>query len=241
MWLIAPEEIKLTSNIVDIWLINCQDYFDYLEGLITILSSEEKERANRFKFKIHQQRFIINRANLRIILSKYLAIAPEKIEFEYSEKGKPNISKLQNLLNLNFNLSHSEDYVIYGISQNILGIDLEKINPKVSCQELAQRFFCPSEFQIIASLPEPDNYRAFYLAWTSKEAYLKAIGEGLSGGLDSLELDLLITENRAKILKINNQIVIKNWQLYNFNLEENFIFSVIILSDQDLIFHYYKF
>ncbi len=229
MWQEAPSQLRLNPNVTHLWLIDCQDYSTQITDLLTILSPEEHRKADRFKFDIHRERFIINRANLKIILSKYLQISAHKVLFQYGEKGKPSIDDSLNHCHLKFNLSHSENLAIYGISQNLIGVDIEKINPKVSCEELAERFFCPSEFQAISNLAYPENYRAFYLAWTSKEAYLKAIGEGLAGGLDSLELALNISKNQAKIISIQGkQDHINDWQLSNFTVESDFIFSIAI-------------
>jgi len=170
-----------------------------------------------------------------------LQINPEKIEFHYTEKGKPYLAKTNNHLQLHFNVSHSEDYIIYGISKNLIGVDLEYINHKTNCQELAKRFFCPNEHEIISNLPKCDKYRAFYLAWTSKEAYLKAIGTGLSGGLDSIEVDLLLQENKAKIAKINHKNYSKkDWYLYNWVYPENFIASLAVFSQKSVEIKYYQ-
>ncbi len=240
MWQQAPKQLNLTSQSVDLWLVNCQDYFSDLGKLYDLLSPTEQLRANRFKFPIHQHRFIVNRSNLRIILSKYLSIAPKEIEFDYTDKGKPYLTEAINNLELNFNVSHSQNYVIYGVSKNLIGVDIEEINPKINCQDLAKRFFCPQEFEIISNLPSPDNYRAFYLAWTSKEAYLKAIGTGLVGGLNSLELEILVTENKTKIIKCDHKnFDMGDWQLFNWVFPENFISTVAIFSKKNIIFKHY--
>jgi 4'-phosphopantetheinyl transferase len=241
MWQEIPNQLQLNNNTVHLWLIDCQDYLAQIPDLIDILSSEEREKAARFKFALHRERFIINRANLKIILGKYLQISPNQVIFEYGDKGKPNLAHSLNFVKLNFNLSHSENLAIYGISQHLIGVDLEKINEQVSCAELAERFFCPSEFKAISTLSYPENYRAFYLAWTSKEAYLKAIGAGLAGGLDSLELDLNVPENVAKIINIKGkEEEINHWQLHNFTIENNFIFTVVIANNCPTEFNYYS-
>jgi len=241
MWQKAPDLLYLNFNEVHLWLVDCQQYFSKINNLFSILSPEEQEKADRFKFAIHRQRFIINRANLKIILSKYLQLKPTEIKFKYGLKGKPSLEDQLNYLNLKFNISHSENLAIYGISQNLIGVDLEKINQQVSCVELAERFFCPSEFKTISQLVYPQNYQGFYLAWTSKEAYLKATGEGLSGGLDSVELALNIAENKAKIIHIKNiDNYQNNWQLFNFKIDDNFLFSVAIANYDTLKFQFYE-
>jgi len=240
MWQKAPDLLYLNFNEVHLWLVDCQPYFSKINNLFTILSPEEQAKADRFKFAIHRQRFIINRANLKIILSKYLQLKPTEIKFKYGSKGKPFLEDQLNYLNLKFNLSHSDNLAIYGISQDLIGVDLEKINQQVRYVELAERFFCHSEFKTISQLVYPQNYYGFYLAWTSKEAYLKATGEGLSGGLDSVELALNIADNKAKIIGIKNQNNFpNNWQLYNLKLDENFLLSVAIANYHTLQIQFY--
>ena len=103
-------------------------------------------------------------------------------------------------------------------------------------------FFCASEFQCIRQLSPPKNYLAFYLAWTSKEAYLKATGQGLSGGLDSLETELNIEKNQAKIISIKGEEnMVNNWQLYNFEIIGDFIVSVVVETKERQNFDTFKF
>ena len=141
LWQPAPTQISLTDNTVHIWMLDTRDYSDKLDYLFQILSLAEQDRANRFKFKVHRDRFIVNRANLKIILSKYFNLKPEKIEFEYGDKGKPRVEKSLNKIQLKFSVSHTDDLVIYAVAQHNIGIDIESLKHQVDCEQMAERFF----------------------------------------------------------------------------------------------------
>ncbi len=169
----------------DIWSTGLELPGEEVERLGRCLSSDERERANRFKFERDRRRFIVARGNLRQILSDYLDLTPEKITFNYSSKGKPEIvgSRLQ------FNVSHSHELAIYGISwEGAIGVDLEFIRPVDSLMSLTERYFCESEREEVKR--SGDRTETFFRLWTAKEAYLKATGEGIAGGLERTEVCL---------------------------------------------------
>lgn len=230
MW---QKQLKLAVNDVHIWYLDLNLYLDKLEKFKTILSQEELTKAFKFKFEKHQNRFIITRANLRLILSKYINIKPENIEFIYSEKGKPSLAQNYNNVGIEFNLSHSGELALYAVTKDKkIGIDVEKIRTNCDVESIAKRFFCESEYQFISRLPEKEKEKAFYQLWTGKEAYLKATGEGLGGGLDTIELDLESKE--IKIAKIKGEEKnVNNWYLYELKMPENYLGSLAVETVSD--------
>jgi len=157
------------------------------EQLATLLSPEEQQRAERFRFSHLRERFRIGRGMLRTLLAAYCKVAPEALRFAYSEYSKPSLPEFPNC---SFNVSHSGDLWACAIGTGApLGIDIEHIRPLPDRDALARRFFAPAEHQAINSYAEADRAAAFYRCWTRKEAYLKALGFGLSKGLASFEVD----------------------------------------------------
>lgn len=151
-----------------------------------VLSADERARADRFVFPQHRARFIRGRARLREILGLYVGLAPEDIAFALSAYNKPSLA---NPLAppLNFNLSHSGDLAVLGVSADVeLGVDVEWIRPLK--EDIAGRYFSPRECAVLRALPPDHQPRAFFECWTRKEAYIKASGEGLSLPLDSFEV-----------------------------------------------------
>lgn len=153
-----------------------------------VLSDEEQERAARFVFDLHRNRFIAGRSVLRSLLGRYLRISPAKVDFHYTPYGKPEIAGSR----IRFNVSHSEDRAIIGLTlDDPLGVDVERLRPVQDCLGLAERFFSDPERSQLASLPEELHNEAFLNCWTRKEAFIKALGEGLSHPLDTFQVSLV--------------------------------------------------
>ncbi|MGY6530439.1 MAG: 4'-phosphopantetheinyl transferase family protein [Cyanobacterium sp.] len=207
---------------LDLFLLNTDNFLSDLPYLRSLLSPDELDKIQRFKNKIQGDRTCIARANLRILLSKYLNINPDKISFNYSQKGKPF---LENYPHLYFNLSHTDNWIVYGISDQLIGIDIENIKKKVKYKELAKRFFCPREFNLIIKQNQENEPKLFYTLWTAKEAYLKATGEGLSGGLDTIELSYNFLSEEVEIISAN---IRTKWQIKNLKVEDDYLVSVAI-------------
>lgn len=172
------------------------------DRLWQILSEDERSRADRFKREYLKRNFIAARGNLREILALSLGCEPRTIQFGYSDRGKPYI---QNFNGIHFNLSHSQDLAIYVICQDReVGIDLEFINSQCDVDSIAKRYFLPSEQKVISYLCERDKYLAFYRAWTLKEAYGKATGEGIANILDQVDVTPLLECPMGETLRIQN-------------------------------------
>jgi 4'-phosphopantetheinyl transferase len=238
------KKININQNNIDIWLLNIEDFNlindrDYL----SILSEDELEKYHNFKVNSLRHRFLINRANLRLILAKYLRINPQEIVFNYSDKGKPSLNFNIHSQKIYFNLSHKNNYTVYGIGQCNLGIDLEKIDDKVKIENIAKRFFCPEEYQYLTKLKKEDKFSYFFTLWTIKEAYLKLIGQGLSGGLDSIYIQDIGDNHNYQI--INNQgNKLEHWMVKTWNILDNYILSIVVNKfeykfNQSLIFKFF--
>jgi 4'-phosphopantetheinyl transferase len=152
--------------------------------MLGLLSCDERQRAERFRFAGDQARYIVGRALLRKLLARYLDAAPEQLEFQYGPFQKPMLSA-----RLWFNLSHSGSVALYGFSSaGELGIDVELERVDFARERIAERFFSASEVQVLRALPAEMRSRAFLCCWTRKEAFIKARGDGLSLALDSFDV-----------------------------------------------------
>ena len=159
-----------------------------LASLEAVLSRDERERAGRFRFGRHRDRFIVARSALRRILSVYGAGAPAEIRLRYGPKGKP---RLASDCGIEFNVSHSEDLAVVAVAQGSeVGIDVERIRAMPSGRAIARRFFSATEAAMLERLPAAEFGEAFWRCWTRKEAYVKARGDGLSLPLDSFDVSL---------------------------------------------------
>jgi 4'-phosphopantetheinyl transferase len=188
-----------------------------------ILSGDEIARAERFYFPEHQERFIVGRAFLRKILSRYLNVEAKAIEFEYEERGKPLLGFKFKYSGICFNLSHSQQLALCGVTHHIpIGVDIESIRHTSDIENLAKRFFSVREYEVIKSVPPEQQQQVFFRYWTCKEAYLKAIGKGLSE-LSQVEIEL--TPNKSARLR-----VLEDWQLKELVPANNFAAAVVIAS-----------
>jgi 4'-phosphopantetheinyl transferase len=149
------------------------------------LSAEEKQRAERFRFETDRAAFVKARAILRTLVGAYLQIEPAKVQFAYTSFGKPKLDPSLGQQRLRFNLSHSHGQAVYAFAHGReLGVDLEFIPPDWTSLSLAQHCFSRHENEQLQSLSDSQQKQAFFRCWTRKEAYIKALGEGLSLGLD---------------------------------------------------------
>jgi 4'-phosphopantetheinyl transferase len=240
MWNKLPQSLILRDNDVHIWIINIENYRENINNFQKILSRDEQEKVKKFSFDKLKERFIINRGYLRTILGQYLKIKPEEICFTYNQKGKPLLDK-KIIPKIEFNLSHTNNYAVYAISKNNIGIDLEKIDAKVEVENIAKRFFCDNESNYLSNLPSMQKPEYFFKLWTIKEAYLKAIGEGLSGGLDSI--CFAINKNNQQIelfTQRKDQKVNNNWHFKTWILVDDHIMSIAINSLIEPKFYYYS-
>jgi len=170
--------MNLTARQLHLWYIPLHIEVP-LSLAFSTLSIDERQRAESFKFKKNQRDYILRRFLLRKILSLYSMTEPKAIRFIYNQYQKPYLAKNEH--HLQFNMSHSHDVAILGIIKNhTIGVDIESLKPMDDIANIAQEFFSPKEIPDFLLLSECDRLEFFYTTWTRKEAFVKAIGQGLS-------------------------------------------------------------
>ena len=181
----------MNHNEVHIWRAVLDQPLESIRDFERLLAEDERGRADRYHFQRDRTHFIVARAVLRLILSRYLGIAPAHLCFRYSAFGKPALAGEAAGTELRFNLSHSGGMALYGVTRRReIGVDLEYIREDVEVEEIACRFFARSEVERLLELPPATQRRAFFNCWTRKEAYIKARGEGLSLPLTKFSVSL---------------------------------------------------
>jgi 4'-phosphopantetheinyl transferase len=181
----------LSKNDVHVWCASLDVAKLHIESLQKTLSADELRRAECFYFRKDYEHFIVARGLLRFILSRYLDIEPSQLRFRYNPYGKPALANTAYEDALCFNLSHSHGLAIYAVTRGReIGIDLERIQPDLPYEEIAEQFFSLEENRVLRALPAKMKREAFFSCWTRKEAYLKAKGDGLSFPLDQFDVSL---------------------------------------------------
>ncbi|ACJ19698.1 4'-phosphopantetheinyl transferase family protein [Coxiella burnetii] len=186
-WKIIDEKPSLLEGDVHVWRVFLDRPTQGIEKKWEILSPEEQARADRFVQSEHRRRFVTSHAALHAILTSYLPELKGRVRFRYNDHGKPY---LKDSPSLQFNLSDSRAFALCAVTRDReVGIDIEFMKPGIHAEQIAERFFSPEESQTLKALPAEGRLEGFYRIWTLKEAYIKAIGQGLSFPLQKFTTD----------------------------------------------------
>jgi 4'-phosphopantetheinyl transferase len=213
--------LVLPAGEVHIWSIRLDPPAQLVEALGRALSQDEHDRANRFRFDRHRRQYAVGRGALRALLAAYTGTRPELIRFTYGPRGKPF---LEGSSDLYFNLSNSDERALVGfVRGREIGMDIEYLKPMPDCEQIAERFFSESERVVLRGLPKENKEEAFFNCWTRKEAYLKAVGEGLAAPLDSFDVTLAPGEPPRMLTLRGDAEAASRWWLEHFRLSPEYI------------------
>lgn len=227
MWVTKlKQQLYLDLNEVHIWHLNVRDHLDRLSDYEALLDKEEKKKAHRFRFDKDYNCSIIARGVLRTLLGSYLQLPPGEIAFTYGACGKPEIDADNSI---KFNISHASGAIVLGFVQNYeIGVDVEFIDEKIDPMQISKYFFSEEEIAALYSEPDDKIIEAFYNCWTRKEAFIKAVGDGLSFPLDQFVVSLK-PGLKAQLLETKWDQGEKNkWKLNSFNIGEQYAGAVMI-------------
>ncbi len=224
----------ISRNEIHIYRSSLESTAEKLKEFELLLSPDELQKAYRYKFEKDRDHYITGRALLRSILGKYLNQAPDEIIFCYSDKGKPIMKNS----NIKFNLAHSGGKAVFAFSENAeVGIDIEYMRELPDALEIAKRFFSDEEFNEFLKVSEDEIREAFFNCWTRKEAFIKAVGEGLSYPLKDFTVTLIPGVNpEIKWIKDKVDEVIE-WNLVNIESDQDYISSLAVKSSEVVIIY----
>jgi 4'-phosphopantetheinyl transferase len=188
-WLAPPPNLSLGEDSVHVWAVSLRASDNALIRFANVLAAEELRRAESFHFDRDRNRFVVGRGTVRMILARYLRAEPENIELEYNLRGKPLLAGRFAGSGLHFNLAHCENLALLAIAPGrVVGVDLERIRAVDGADNTAACFCAPREMAEFQSLPAGERDAAFFRIWTRKEAWLKAVGDGIGESLDKVEV-----------------------------------------------------
>jgi 4'-phosphopantetheinyl transferase len=207
-----------------------------LDELIASLDGAERERAARFHFEPDRRNYIASRGLLRRLVGTALDESASALIFEYGPHGKPAIDRGARDRTLHFNLSHSTGWAMFALAwDRAVGIDLE-CGSRLEREDnnlsgLAARILSPLELEIWDALPDAaQRHAAFLRAWTRKEAYAKATGQGLFDELHRIEvaLDAAAPKSSLTITSPSENESMPMWVLHDLPAPESFAAALAV-------------
>lgn len=216
---------------VHVWRANLDRPDDLVEKFRRTLASDEIDRANRFHFERHRRDFVVGRGLLRELIGRYVGAKPESLEFSYGAYGKPALNSPGQL---RFNMSHSGGVALFAFTEKRdVGIDVEQIRADFASEDIARRFFSAVEVECLSGLPDEEKVAAFFRCWTRKEAYIKAIGKGLSQSLDGFDVTLA-PRVPAELLRSTDDDA-GRWKLFDVEVGEGYAGALAVEGDVSTI------
>lgn len=196
---------------VHVWIVPVRPDNSPLRRFHDVLSSQEAEQARRFIFQKDRNRYVAAHGALRLILGRYAGEPPEKLSFDREANGKPFLRRPAGG-NLRYNLSHSGEYALVAVGgRRRVGVDVESVRTHIDCLKLSRRFFTPAENAWLEARAPENLAEGFFRLWVLKEAFLKALGAGLSVPLS--EIDIVIHPDDSVELKhARDRLAGSRWQ-----------------------------
>jgi len=211
-----------------------------LDTLGKLLAEDETAQAERFRFPEHRRRFIARRGSARIILGRYLDIPPESLEFDRGTNGKPTLRADTSSPLPTFNLSHSQELALLAVGQGRdIGVDLERIDSKLADTKIAEHQFARIEKEALEQMADAQWLEAFFHCWCRKEAFIKAVGKGLSLPLDLFAVSVE-PHGAAKLIACDPSLGLRrsDWALFNLAAIPNYATALAVKGPAPVLRHF---
>lgn len=222
--------VNLQTNEIQLWLISLKEKLETVNSCFDALNENEKERADSFVSKPARLSFVITRACLRQILRAHRQDLSKDFIIPSGAHGKPFLDSSHFPKPLYFNVSHSGDFALIGISKTSeIGVDIEQQRFIPQLASIAERIFTKREMAFIQDHSESQRHFLFYKFWTCKEALLKAEGTGFHRQANTI---CLLSESSSQN-SLSNCFKVNNSSVQWGHLSENYSFAWAIQSLKD--------
>jgi 4'-phosphopantetheinyl transferase len=216
------QKFSISDQEVHIWTVTLSNQVVSTDEIKSILSYSELRKIDEFNVVSDKERYTYYRGLLRLILSKYLTIQPEKIIINISEKGRPFIKDSD----INFNISHKGDFAVVAVTKNCeIGIDVENLDDNVNYFRLIERFFTVDEKKNFNILRPSSQRILFFRIWTMKEASGKALGEDIVSSFNKFSIEF--SENEILGLEFKGDPIKYHWWFHNRIIFDKYACSVV--------------
>jgi 4'-phosphopantetheinyl transferase len=222
--------LAISEQNIDVWVAFYRDIVDarLLSNLRVLLSDAERHQESRFHFADDRKRYLVTRAMVRTVLSRYVAVAPADWGFTTNAYGRPEIvNRHDKAVGLCFNISHTRGLIVLGVSRHrALGVDVENLLTRRVSTGIADRFFSSIEVAELANVSPERRPDRFFEYWTFKESYIKARGMGLSIPLDRFSFHF--PHERAVRLAINAELGddASRWIFWQFRPTSEYLLAI---------------
>jgi 4'-phosphopantetheinyl transferase len=228
-WHQPTPSMTLNSHDVHLWRAFLGQSQTCIDQLILLLSADELSRAAKFHFETDRERFILCRGILRTILGRYLDIDPGRVKFGSGPYGKLYLVNEFAGVPIQFNLSRTQHIALYAFTSGcMIGVDVEHVRPISNIEQIAALSFSDYENHTFSTIHQEQKQIAFFHGWTRKEAYIKAIGDGLFSPLRAFDVSLAPNEP-SRILSINGSTEeALRWSIETLEPASNHVAAVAI-------------
>ena len=222
------QSYSLRVDDVHVWVVDLKPSTSSVAALTETLSDDERGRAARFHFDRHRRRFVVRRAALRAVMGRYTDRPASALRFLCAPRGKPELSACTNPRTIHFNSSHSHELCIIAVTRTgPIGVDVEYLRPMPEAEDIARRHFSATEIRDLMAVSSAERERAFFNCWTRKEAYVKAVGDGLSVPLDSFDVTLM-PEDPPRMRAHSLEGGMPAWSLFNLALHDQYVAAMAL-------------
>jgi len=229
VWQQAPFDLKLSHDHIDVWRTRLNLPKNEIAKYHALLSTDEVKRANRYKVKHKRCEYIVTRGLLRTILGQTLGRDSKSFVFEYAKHDKPFLPIETSGTPVSFNVSHSHNQALIAVTlDRTIGIDIEYIRHDVEFKKLAKRFFSDQEYQQLDAYDETKLSAAFFACWTRKEAFVKALGDGIAFGLSEFSVSVDPEDDEIPLSTHLDQAQASKWILMNIKTDEDYIAALAV-------------
>jgi 4'-phosphopantetheinyl transferase len=218
---VLPPIVRGTVAVWNVWIGDRPDN----ERARAVMSGDELDRASQFVYGVDRNRYIAARLALRELLAGYLDVAPADVRFDYTRYGKPELPGGT----LRFNVAHSDDLAVIALTEHDrLGVDVERIRDLQDRDAVARTVFSKRELDAFDALPESSKTHGFFHGWTRKEAFVKAVGDGLCHPLDLFDVTLAPREE-ARLLDLEGSPTRgAGWSLFDLRPIDGWVGAVAV-------------
>lgn len=234
-WPVGPREAQLSATDVHVWSTKLDAREEQVERYWEVLSRDERQRAERFRFLSDRFRFVVARGVLRMLLSVYLGTPGSQVRLRYGMFGKPALDAWHES-DLDFNLAHSGELAVYAFTRlRMVGIDVESERLGMLMAGVLESSFTTAEQRALAALPVRRQTLASLTLWSRKEAYFKALGCGLQQDLSKVEIS--VPPAAPLLLRCADEDVKQSqWFFYDLQPARHFVGTLCVENKAETTF-----